>query len=136
MDYYSSVDDVLSATGVKPTDLGIESDSKLREFIEARLSEIKSLIDTYCGRDFSSEGKVPAGINMVAAAMASDFLALAMLRRSTPIVTVNDFTVKQVQSDIFTMATMKALDIYIKKPHLTITVIGGNSETEEIEEIE
>ncbi len=124
---YSSVDEVIAYTGVGPKDLGLEDDDTegLKAIIEKALVEIKDIIDTYCRRGFSTEQKVPGGIHKIAKEMTSDGISLAMMRRDTPIIRVDDFSIKQVQSEILTAAVREILDIYRKKPQIKMMVIKG-----------
>jgi len=125
--FYSNVSEVKAYTGIEPKDLGLADDDQagLDAIIKKALIEIKDIIDTYCRRDFSGEHKVPGGIHKIAKEMASDGISLAMMRRDSPIVRVDDFTIKQVQAEILTRPVKEVLAIYRKKPSIKMVVVKG-----------
>lgn len=140
--FYSSVKDVLEYTGVRPEDLGIKdfvppdeektADEKLEEFIEARLVEIKNLIDVDRNRDYHSEvdsgrrDEIPPGIHHIALRIMKNLLGQAVVSRSTPIVRVDDFTIKMVEDQVFTKAIREDLRVYLAKPRFRFMRIGAN----------
>jgi hypothetical protein len=130
-DYYSSVDSVVQSSGAKAKDLGFDDDDSLETFIEERLVEIKDLIDTECSRDFTDEGTVPGGIDRIALGMACDFLSMAMLRRDTPIVRIDDFNVRSVKDEIFTPEVIKSLQRYKQKVQLGIITIYDDDDEDD-----
>ena len=125
--FYASVAEIKAYTGIEPKDLGLadEDQEGLDAIIKKALIEIKDIIDTYCGRDFSGQDKVPGGIHKIAKEMVSDGISLAMMRRESPIVRVDDFTIKQVQSEILTRQVKEVLAIYRKKPRIKMFVVKG-----------
>lgn len=132
--YYSTVGDVLRYTGIKPKDLGfkdaeeeggITADELLTAFIEARLIEVKDLIDRDRNRDFHAEGDVPPGIHHIALRIMKNFLAHAVVSRETPIVRVDDFTIRMVEDQVFTHAIRNDLRTYPAKPRFRILRISS-----------
>lgn len=114
--YYGDIDTIIHWTGIQPGDLGFtddeggdSADDKLEKFIEGRLIEIKNIIDMDRNRDYLEEGDVPPGINNIAMRICSNLLAHAILRRTTPIVRVEDYTVDLVEEKFLTPSIKKDL---------------------------
>jgi len=130
--FYSSVKDVKDYTGIKPPDIGFKNDDamtaeeKLEAFIEARLVEIKDLIDHDRNRDYHAEvesgqrEKIPPGIHHIALRIMKNLFAHAVISRSTPIVRVDDFTIRMVEDRVFTPAIKKDLKTYPAKPRFRL----------------
>lgn len=133
VEFYSTPAEVIQSTGIRPDDLGMESTQQLTTWIEARLKEIKNLIDQDRNRDYAAEataaGKpVPPGINGIALRMMSNHIGHANLRRTTPIIRVDDFSIKMVEDQVFTTAIKNDLKRYPKKPRFRFFVVTGETE--------
>ncbi len=118
--FYSTVKDVKETTGIRKDDFGFTTDALLDEWITARLVEIKDMIDRDRNRDFAAEaasaGKaVPPGIHGIALRMMSNHVGHATLRRTTPIIRVDDFTIKGLEDQVFTEPIRKDLRRYPAK---------------------
>lgn len=125
MDYYSTPQDVINYTGIEPKDLGLETEQELNNLIEKWLKGIKSLIDADRNRDYEREGKVPEGIHLIALRIASHLCSIAILKRDTPIVRLDEFTIQLVEDEIFTTAIQNDLKRFPAKPRFQITVTKG-----------
>lgn len=106
-EYYGTPGSVIDRTGIRPTDLGVDDDAELTGILEGWLREIRSIIDHDRRRDFLEEADgnlddVPNLVHGVANRMAANMVALTVLRRETPIVTINSFTVKMVEDRVLT----------------------------------
>ena len=121
MAFYSTVEDVKQYTGIQPRDLNFDEESDLDTFIEARLIEIKDLIDHDRNRDYSKEvdaGErliVPPGIHHIALRMMANLIGYAVVRRDTPIVRISDFAVQTIDDKIFTPDLKRDLSRYPMK---------------------
>jgi len=116
MKMYSTPEKVISYTGVRPQDFYLEDDGektaeeKLKEMIEGWLLQVKDLIDADRNRDYNKEvdegkrEKVPPGIENIALRMAANMVAQAQLRRETPIVRHDDYSVDMVEDKVMTNA--------------------------------
>lgn len=107
MTFYSTAVDVIGATGVEPDDLSQADSASLTSLIEDWLLEIKDIIDADRKRDFLDEaGGDPLAVRKlvhnVAKRMASNMVALAVLRRDTSIVKMDDFSVQLVSDRVLT----------------------------------
>lgn len=130
--YYSTVKDAIQSTGVRKDDLGFTTDEDLAEWIEARLVEIKDLIDADRRRDYHAEeeqlGKeIPPGIHGIALRMMGNHIAYVVLKRTTPIIRVDEFSIKLVEDQIFTSAIKTALRRYPAKPSFSFMVVKKNN---------
>ena len=121
-EYYGEVGTIIHWTGIQPGDLGYEdveggktADAQLEEFIEDRLVEIKSIIDQHRNRDYLAEGDVPPGITNIAMRICSNLLAHAVLRRTTPIVRVEDYAVDLVEEKFMTKSIRDDLNQFPAK---------------------
>lgn len=113
---YSTAVSVIEYTGVRPKDLSCDTSAELTTLVESWLLEIKSIIDSDRKRDFLSEaggnvGLVPPLVHNVAKRMCSNMVALAVLRRDTPIVKLNDFAVQLVSDQILTEEIKRDLSL-------------------------
>ena len=126
--YYSTPEDVISYTGIKPKDLGFgeEDEDGLKALIEVWLTQIKSLIDADRNRNYLVEGTVPAGIDNIALRMAANLVAIAVVRRDTPIVRVDDFNIQIVRDEIFTEPIQKDLSRFPAKPRFRFLRVNTN----------
>lgn len=113
-EYYSTPEDVISYTGIKPEDLGMDTESELKIFIVKRLIEIKDIIDHDRKRDYHAEAEesgtqVPPGIVHIALRIAKNFISHAVLSRETPIIRIDDFTIRSVEDKVMTRAITEDL---------------------------
>lgn len=131
MAFYSTVSDVQQHTGIRISDLGFDTDAELVTWVEGRLTEIKDLIDHDRNRDYTVDGSIPAGIHNIALRIMSNMVAMAVLRRETPIVRVDDFNIKMVEDRIFTTAIKDDLKRYPKKPAFRLMRARNQTEIEE-----
>lgn len=131
---YGSVEDVLHLTGLRASDFSLEddpeeeeegktADEKLEGMIYKWLVEIKDMIDHIKNRDYHEEGEVPPGIHGIANRVASNMGAVAILRRETPIVKNEDFSISVTDDRVFTSAIRNDLAVYPSKPRFSLKVV-------------
>ena len=125
--YYSSAQDVIDFTGIRPTDLnlvditnGDTAAEQLIAIVEGWLVEIKDLIDMDRNRDYASETEIPAGIHAIAKRMAANMVAQAVIRRDTPIIRIGDYAVKMVDDTILTKSIREDLSLYPALPRFSV----------------
>ncbi|KKN20731.1 hypothetical protein LCGC14_0932510 [marine sediment metagenome] len=95
---YGSVANVVTMTGLRPSDLKFETTEELNAWLAGRLTEIAILIDKDRNRsDWDEQGWLPA-IDMIADRWCAEFVRFIMATRDAPIVKVDDLTV-EVPSD-------------------------------------
>jgi len=128
--FYSSVEDVVRTTGVRYEDLGFENDLTLRQWIADRLEEIKDLVDQDRNRDYAQEAaagdrdKVPPGIHGIALRIMSNLIGQAIVRRTSPIVRVDDLAIRITEDQVFTKAIKDDLKRYPAKPRFSFMTIS------------
>ncbi|MDI6840438.1 MAG: hypothetical protein QMD71_06305 [bacterium] len=129
MEYYSSPEEVMQYTGVKPQDLGLEETEELIEVLEGWLVQIKDIIDQDRNRNYHQvEGGVPPGINHIAMRVCANVVAQASFRRESTIVQVDDYKVQMVDDNIFTEPIMRDLSRYPRKPRFGMMVMKKREE--------
>lgn len=128
---YTTTAAVIESSGIRPADLGFDTDPELEAFIDARLLEIDDLINAYTGRNFADEvtagtiTSVPAGVVGVARDMGRNAVAVAVASRQTPIVRVDEWEVRIADPRIFTPAHKEALNLYREKSPIIMFRVGG-----------
>lgn len=130
--YYSTPEEVIQYTGVRPQDFYLEDDDpeapnpstaeeKLTSLIANWLVQIKDFIDRDRNRDYSASGKVvPPGIHNIALRAAANMVAQAQLRRETPIVKKDDFTISMVEDKVFTASIKSDLSRFPFRPNFKL----------------
>lgn len=114
--YYSTPAEVIAFTGVQPDDLGFKTDNEagdtpaeqLTAQVTTWLEEIKDLIDQDRGKDYAA-GTIPKGIHNIAKRACANMVMLAIQRRQSPIIRVDDFNIKMADDKIFTPALKEDL---------------------------
>lgn len=129
-EYYSSPEEVIRYTGIQPGDIGIQlvdgdgyesEEEKLKAVLENWLEQTKDLIDQHRNRDYHKEvedgerDKIPPGIHHIALRIAANMVAVANMRRQTPIVKIDDFQVDMVEDKVFTKNIRRDLKLYPRK---------------------
>jgi len=148
--FYSSVDAVKQYTGVRPEDLGLpgtvdqgenETEITLEEVLEQWLVEAKSLIDLDRNRDFHADYaqevngdtvyNYPPGLDNVAMRLVANMVAQAVMRRETPIVQIDDFTINMVDDQVFTQAIRADLRRFLPKPRFRFYRVRNQRQIED-----
>lgn len=122
--HYSTIDAVLVRTGVKPEDLGFvagEEESGEEEsgsgdafgdFITELLEEVADLMDRKMHKSYLEEASIPKGLNGIAADAASNAVREMVATRQTPVVRIDDFAVRVIQSNVLTADILERLKLY------------------------
>lgn len=124
--FYSSAQEVIAYTGLRPDTLRCDSDAALENLLESWLVQIKSLIDADRGRTFDTD--TPAGIHNIAMRICSNMVALMQHRAQSPIIRVDDFTVRMVSDEIFTASIRRDLMRFPHRSRLSMIRVGANSD--------
>ena len=98
-----SVVDIINFHGLKPKHLNLEKDdvAELTRIVGDWIVQCQSLIEMYTNRTFTDD-TVPAAVQNVCLRLTSNMVTLAIQKRDSPIIKVNDWTIKSLSSDIFT----------------------------------
>ena len=139
--YYSTPAEVITFTGVQPADLGFKENNEdgdtpaeqLTAQVTAWLEEVKDLIDQDRHRDYAADGYVPAGIDNIAKRACANLVMLAIQRRQSPIIRVDDFNIKMADDRIFTPALKEDLAKYPAKRRFRFFVTRSRDDDEEEE---
>ena len=104
-DLWISVDQVIAFHGLKPQHLNIkkddtDADSKLEAIVTDWIVQSQDLINVYTNRNYTSTTVRPA-VQNVCLRLTSNMVSLAIQKRDSPIIKVNDWTIQNVPSDIF-----------------------------------
>lgn len=99
-----TTDQVIHFHGLKPQHLNLEKtdDYKLRTILSDWIQQSQSLILSYCHIKTLECSTVDGAIRNVCLRLTSNMVTLAIQRRDNPIIKVNDWTIQNVSSDIFT----------------------------------
>lgn len=99
---YCTAQEVRTFTGATPETFRLKKDDTtgLNNIIISWISQSESIIDSYCNTTWP--GEVPGLVQNVCLRLAANMVALAVARRDTPLIKVNDWTIRISSSDIFT----------------------------------
>ena len=129
-----SVDDVINFHGLKPKHLNLEKDDteKLEEIVSDWILQAQDLINVYTNRNYTDE-TVRDAVKNVCLRLTSNMVSLAIQKRDSPIIKVNDWTIQNVSSDIFTEELRHDLKPFIKdssndKDSIGVYAITGSDE--------
>lgn len=90
--FYGTAASVVTRTGIGPTDLGLESDEELTEFLEGLLGEMTDVVDRQLRKSYLAD--VPAGLNGIVSDIVADAVRVMVVSRQTPVVRIDDFAVR------------------------------------------
>ena len=120
-----SVDDVINFHGLKPKHLNLEKDdtAKLEEIVSDWILQAQDLINVYTNRNYT-DGTVRDAVKNICLRLTSNMVSLAIQKRDSPIIKVNDWTIQNVSSDIFTEELKHDLKPFIKDSSTEPNSIG------------
>jgi len=127
--FYGSAEEVIASTGIKPESLRCDSDAALEHLLEGWLVQVKSLIDADRGKNFDTD--TPPGIHNIAVRICSNMATLMQYRVQSPVVRVDDFTVRMVSDEIFTPAIRRDLMRFPHRTRFSLIRVGSVEETED-----
>lgn len=121
-----SVEEVTHFTGLKPQHLNLDkSDSDgLEEIVISWILQAESLIKSYCNIKSIDDNSVSPAMANVCLRLTSNMVSLAIQRRDNPIIKVNDWTIQNVSSNIFTDDLKADLKPFIKDSSNDYSKIG------------
>lgn len=108
---YCTLDDVKQATGVKYTDLGLETEVSLNSILGTWITQITDIINQYCQTAWNIDAQ-PAGVTRAAISMMSNIVGVAIQRRKATFVRINDFAIKLVMDAVLTTEIKDMLHPY------------------------
>lgn len=124
-DLWITTTSVVNFHGLKPKQFNLEKtdDNGLDNIISEWIIQGQSLINTFCHREYTSVTVTPA-VQNVLLRLVSNMCTLAIQRRDTPIIKVNDWNIQTVPSDIFTDDLKEDLKPFIKDSSNDYSKIG------------
>ena len=135
--YYSSPQQVIGFTGVRKEDFGLDTENDLEELVESWLVQVKDFIDADRNRDYHQEVEdekrlsIPPGIHSIALRIVANMVGQAQMRRETPIVQHDDFSIQMLDDKIFSSAIQKDLARYPYKPNVSFVRTGKKVEEDD-----
>ncbi len=87
---YSTVDEILSPTNIKPKTFGFESDEELENFITGLILQAENIIDDYCNTTFTEP--VPPTINLVTNGIVKNILDNYNASKNQAIIKSHDYS--------------------------------------------
>ena len=125
-DLWVSTDQVIHFSGLKPQHLNLDKtdDTGLRTILVDWIRQSQSLILTYCHIKSISVSNVNPAMQNVCLRLTSNMVSLAIQRRDNPIIKVNDWTIQQVSSDIFTDDLKDDLAPFVNDSSNNMSAIG------------
>jgi hypothetical protein len=120
-----SVDDIINFHGLKPQHLNFAKDDtgKLEEVVAEWILQSQDLINVYTNRNYTDDNVRPA-VKNVCLRLTSNMVSLAIQKRDNPIIKVNDWTIANVPSDIFTEELRDDLKPFVKDSSTDPGAIG------------
>ena len=120
-----SVDDVINFHGLKPKHLNLEKEDteKLETSVSDWILQAQDLINMYTNRNYTDD-TVRDAIRNICLRLTSNMVSLAIQKRDSPIIKVNDWTIQGLSSDIFTDDLKDDLKPFIKDSSTEPNSIG------------
>lgn len=118
-----NIQDVKRVHGVTPQDLRFEKDEEdeLNRMLVDWITQAEDMIKHYTNNNFKKG--VPDAVKNVCTRLVSNMISLAIQRRDTPIIKVNDWQVTTGSSNVFTDDLKEDLKPFmIDKSHVSDTV--------------
>lgn len=125
VDLWITTTSVINFHALKPKQFNLDKDDEtgLTAMLCEWIVQCQSLINTYTHREYTSLTVTPA-IQNILLRLVSNMVTLAIQRRDTPIIKVNDWTIQTVPSDIFTDDLKEDLKPFIKDSSNDYSKIG------------
>ena len=99
-----NTEQVIHFHGLKPQHLNLEktNTTALNNILADWIDQSQSIILSYCNIKKLYDDEVSDAMRNVCLRLTSNMVSLAIQRRDNPIIKVNDWTIQNVSSDIFT----------------------------------
>ncbi len=125
VDLWITTTSVINFHGLKPKQFNLDKTNVtgLTNILSEWIVQGQSLINTYTHREYTRSTVTPA-VQNVLLRLVSNMCTLAIQRRDTPIIKVNDWNIQTVPSDIFTDDLKEDLKPFVKDAGSDYTKIG------------
>ena len=98
-------------------------DTGLTQMLTDWILQCQDIINTYTNRNYTS-ATVPPAVQNVLLRLVSNMCTLAIQRRDSPIIKVNDWNIQTISSDIFSDDLKDDLKPFVKDSSNDYTKIG------------
>lgn len=124
-DLWITTTSVINFHGLKPKQFGLDKtdNTGLNNLLCEWIRQCQSLIEYYTHRSYTPSS-VNGAVQNVLLRLVSNMITLAIQRRDTPIIKVNDWTIQTVPSDIFTDDLKEDLRPFVKDAGSDYSSIG------------
>lgn len=125
VDLWITTTTVINFHGLKPKQFNLSKDdeSGLTAMLTEWIDQCQDLINTYTRRQYTS-ATAPKSVRNILLRLVSNMCTLAIQRRDTPIIKVNDWNIQTVPSDIFTDDLKEDLRPFVKDSSNDYAKIG------------
>ena len=124
-DLWITTSSVVNFHGLKPKQFNLEKtdETGLHNMLCEWIRQCQSLINTFTHRSYSPSD-CPGAVQNVLLRLVSNMVTLAIQRRDSPIIKVNDWTISTISSDIFSDDLKEDLKPFVKDAGSDYTKIG------------
>ena len=118
------VDTVIDSFSLKPQNFKLDKDdtSKLNELVEEYISQSQDLIYRYTNNSTILED-TPKSVQNVCLRLVANMIGFIIQRRDSPIIKVNDWQIKTINSEIFTDDLKRDLAPFVIEHSITSDTI-------------
>ncbi len=129
--YYCEPEDVIIVTGITVKTFRLESDEALTNLVREWIGQATALIDSYT-KTTQDTDNLPLAIKNICIRVTANMVTFAESRKNSPLVKVNDWTIKTVPTEILTDDIREDLKPFTKesirddKSKIDILTISGD----------
>lgn len=129
--YYCDAKDVIIVTGITTKTFRLDTDDELNNLVTEWIGQASALIDSYTKTTQDTEN-LPLAIKNICIRVTANMVTFAESRKNSPLVKVNDWTIKTVPTEILTDDIREDLKPFTKesirndKSNIDILTISGD----------
>jgi len=129
--YYCDAKDVIIVTGITTKTFRLDTDDELNNLVTEWIGQASALIDSYTKTTQDTEN-LPLAIKNICIRVTANMVTFAESRKNSPLVKVNDWTIKTVPTEILTDDIRKDLKPFTKesirddKSNIDLLTISGD----------
>lgn len=129
--YYCEPSDVIIVTGITIKTFRLDTEEALTNLVQEWIGQASALIDSYT-KTTQDTDNIPLAIKNICIRVTANMVTFAESRKNSPLVKVNDWTVKTVPTEILTDDIREDLKPFTKesirddKSKIDILTISGD----------
>ena len=125
VDLWITTTNIINFNGLKPKTFGLEKTNTtgLNTLLTDWIQQCQDMINTYTHREYTS-ATCPGAVQNVLLRLVSNMCTLAIQRRDSPIIKVNDWNITTISSDIFSEDLKGDLAPFVKDSSNDYTKLG------------